>query len=163
MTARPPGEVLPILREVERHAREGRWAVGIVAYEAAPAFDGAFKTLPPLEGIPLAAFAIFDAPSEPDEDTAKAVFRCSHWQSDMAPAIFREKVERIREGIAAGAYYQVNLTTRLRAKFEGEPRALFEFALRGAARRLRALSGFRRVADRFRLAGAVLCMEPRHG
>ena len=98
----------------------------MVAYEAAPAFDDAFQTLPPSEGIPLAAFAIFDAPSEPDEDTAKAVFRCSHWQSDMAPAVFREKVEDIREGIAAGAYYQVNLTTRLRAKFEGEPRALFD-------------------------------------
>ena len=98
----------------------------MVAYEAASVFDDAFKTLPPLEGIPLAAFAIFDGPSEPDEDTAKAVFRCSHWQSDMAPAVFRKKVEDIREGIAAGAYYQVNLTTRLRAKFEGEPRAFFD-------------------------------------
>jgi para-aminobenzoate synthetase/4-amino-4-deoxychorismate lyase len=126
LTARRSDDVVSLLKKVERHAREGRWAVGMVAYEAAAAFDAAFQTLPPLEGIPLAAFAIFDAPSEPDEDTAKAVFRCSHWRSDMAPAVFREKVERIREGIAAGAYYQVNLTTRLRAKFDGEPRAFFD-------------------------------------
>jgi para-aminobenzoate synthetase/4-amino-4-deoxychorismate lyase len=98
----------------------------MVAYEAASVFDDAFQTLPPLQGIPLAAFAIFDAPSEPDEETAKAVFHCSRWRSDMAPAVFSEKVEGIREGIAAGAYYQVNLTTRLRAKFEGEPRAFFD-------------------------------------
>ncbi len=126
LTARRLGDVISLLEKVERHAREGRWAAGMVAYEAASVFDDAFQTLPPLEGIPLAAFAIFDGPSEPDEDTAKAVFRCSHWQSDIAPAVFRKKVEDIREGIAAGAYYQVNLTTRLRAKFEGEPRAFFD-------------------------------------
>ncbi len=97
----------------------------MVAYEAAPAFDQAFHTLPPLEGIPLAAFAIFDAPSVSEEVTLKAGFDCSHWQSDIPPSGFREKVERVREGIAAGAYYQVNLTTRLRANFKGDPRAFF--------------------------------------
>jgi para-aminobenzoate synthetase/4-amino-4-deoxychorismate lyase len=119
------GDVVPLLEQVERHAREGRWAIGIVAYEAAPAFDQALQTLPPLQGIPLAAFAIFDAPSESEEEAAKAEFECSHWCSSIAPAAFRQKVECVREGIATGAYYQVNLTTRLRAKFRGEPRAFF--------------------------------------
>ena len=97
----------------------------MVAYEAAAAFDRTFQTLPPLESIPLAAFAIFDAPSEAEEETPNAGFDCSHWHSDTAADGFREKVECIREGIAAGAYYQVNLTTRLRANFKGNPCALF--------------------------------------
>jgi para-aminobenzoate synthetase/4-amino-4-deoxychorismate lyase len=126
VTAWRLADVIPLLERVERHAREGRWAIGMVAYEAAAAFDQAFQTHSPPEGIPLAAFAIFDAPSKPEEETAKAGFDCSHWASDIPSGGFREKVERIREGIAAGAYYQVNLTTRLRAEFTGEPRAFFE-------------------------------------
>ncbi len=125
LTAWKLGDVVPLLEQVERHAREGRWAIGMVAYEAAPAFDQALQTRPPLQDIPLAAFAIFDAPSKSDGETAKAGFDCSHWQSNIAPSGFREKVARVREGIAAGAYYQVNLTTRLRAEFRGEPRAFF--------------------------------------
>ena len=97
----------------------------MVAYEAASAFDQAFQTLPPLEGIPLAAFAIFDAPSEAEEETLNAGFDCSHWHSDISPYVFRKKVECIRENIAGGAYYQVNLTTRLRANFKGSPCAFF--------------------------------------
>ncbi len=62
-TARRLGDVISLLEKVERHAREGRWAVGMVAYEAASVFDDAFQTLPPSEGIPLVAFAIFDGPS----------------------------------------------------------------------------------------------------
>ena len=119
-------DVIPLLGQVERHARQGRWAVGMVAYEAAAAFDQAFQTLPPLEDIPLAAFAIFDAPSEAEEETLNAGFDCSHWHSDTPSSGFRKKVQCIRKGIAGGAYYQVNLTTRLRANFKGDPRAFFE-------------------------------------
>ena len=118
-------DVVPLLNEVERHARQGRWAVGMVAYEAAATFDQAFQTLPPLEDIPLAAFAVFDAPSEAEEETPNAGFECSHWDSDIPFSGFRKKVECIRENIAEGAYYQVNLTTRLRANFKGNPCAFF--------------------------------------
>ena len=125
LTAWRTSEVAPLLEAAGRHAREGRWALGMVAYEAAGAFDSAFQTLPPLAGLPLAAFAIFDAPMQAQE-ARESSFACSHWQSDIPPASFMEKVERIRDGIAAGAYYQVNLTARLRARFEGSPRAFFD-------------------------------------
>ena len=125
MTAWQLADVIPLLGQVERHARQRRWAVGMVAYEAAAAFDQAFQTLPPLEGIPLASFAIFDAPSEPEEEALDVGFDCSHWHSDIPSSGFRKKVECIREGIQAGAYYQVNLTTRLRANFKGNPCAFF--------------------------------------
>jgi para-aminobenzoate synthetase / 4-amino-4-deoxychorismate lyase len=123
-------EVAPLLREAERCARLGRWAIGMVAYEAAPAFDPAFRTREPPPHLPLAAFAIFDAPAARDENATES-FACSQWRSDLPRAGFMERVERIRAGIAAGDFYQVNFTDRLRARFEGDARAFFD-ALRAA-------------------------------
>ncbi|HEU0257560.1 MAG TPA: hypothetical protein VFQ96_06955, partial [Microbacteriaceae bacterium] len=37
-------EVLPALARVDAASRAGRWAYGFVAYDAAPAFDGALVT-----------------------------------------------------------------------------------------------------------------------
>ncbi len=126
LTAWRVDEVAPLLREADAHAREGRWAVGMVAYEAAPAFDPAFRTREPLAGIPLAAFAIFDAPSGLEDDSPDGgAFACSHWRAELSRASFEERVERIRARIAAGDFYQVNLTQRLRARFDGCARGLF--------------------------------------
>jgi len=119
-------DVVPLLLEIERHARRGRWAMGMVAYEAAPAFDPAFETLAPLTELPLAAFAIFDAPMAAPEKVHEKPFAFSHWCAGIPCADFLEKVERVRTGIAAGDYYQVNLSTRLRAGFEGEHQAFFK-------------------------------------
>jgi para-aminobenzoate synthetase / 4-amino-4-deoxychorismate lyase len=124
LTGRRLDEVAPVLREAERHARQGRWALGMVAYEAAPAFDAAFRTKAPLAGLPLAAFAIFDAPSAP-EDSPGGDFACSLWTSELSRAAFEERVETIRDGIAAGDYYQVNITQRMRADFSGDTGAFF--------------------------------------
>ncbi len=126
LTARRVEDVVPLLREIEGHAREGRWAAGMVAYEAAPAFDPACKTQAPLNGIPLAAFAIFDAPAVAEAEYGEKPFACSHWRNDTSRADFFEKVEQVRTGITAGDYYQVNLSTRLRASFDGDARAFFE-------------------------------------
>jgi len=122
-------DVMPVIREAEDHARQGRWAVGFVAYEAAPAFDPALKTLAPVESFPLAAFAIFDAPSPPRDEAS--TFACAGWNADMTRADHADRIARIRDGIAEGAHYQVNLTMRLASRFEGDPFGLFE-ALRRA-------------------------------
>lgn len=122
-------DVLPVIHEAEAQAQGGRWAIGFVAYEAAAAFDPALKTLAPDPSFPLAAFAVFDAPTPPCE--APSAFACAGWQADMTRAAYGEKIAHIRNGIAEGAHYQVNLTMRLASRFEGDPRGLFE-ALRRA-------------------------------
>ncbi|KAI95717.1 aminobenzoate synthetase [Rhodomicrobium udaipurense JA643] len=122
-------EVMPVIREAEAQAQQGRWAVGFVAYEAATAFDTALRTLAPDPGFPLAAFAVFDAPTPPCE--APSAFACGGWNADMTRAAYGEKIAHIRDGIAEGAHYQVNLTMRLASRFEGDPRGLFQ-ALRRA-------------------------------
>jgi para-aminobenzoate synthetase / 4-amino-4-deoxychorismate lyase len=123
-------EVIPALRRVEEAARGGRWAVGAVAYEAAPAFDPALRVAP-ADG-PLLQFGLHDAPlvdpPAPDLDA-----RLSGLAPDVSQARHGAAVAEIREAIAAGAVYQVNFTVRLRGRLEGDPLSLY--------RRLRLAQG----------------------
>ena len=62
-TTRSVGEVIHVLAEVERACKaDGRWAVGWVSYEAAPAFDPAL-TVREEPTFPKIWFATFPAPT----------------------------------------------------------------------------------------------------
>ncbi|MEY2667371.1 MAG: hypothetical protein RJA59_9, partial [Pseudomonadota bacterium] len=63
--ARTVEEVPAALRAAEGAARAGRWVVGFVAHEAAPAFDAALRVRAP--SGPLAWFGVHDAPLGPPE------------------------------------------------------------------------------------------------
>lgn len=106
-----PDEVIPLLRTIEQAAQEGSWAVGILAYEAALAFDPAFVAHPPRPGWPLAAFALFSAPDIIEHE--RQGFSCSPWQANVSREAFDDAVESIRRDIAGGLYYQANYTIRL--------------------------------------------------
>ncbi|MBK9519201.1 MAG: chorismate-binding protein [Anaeromyxobacter sp.] len=151
--ARRLAEVRPAIRLVEAAARAGRWAVGYLAYEAAPAFDEALVVRAG-EG-PLVWFGIHERPLErdlaPDRDfdLARGLDPFQAALLDLHPEVDRAahqaSVERLREAIAAGTAYQVNLTYRLRGRLVGDPLALY--------RRLRAAQGggetaFLRAGDR---------------
>jgi para-aminobenzoate synthetase/4-amino-4-deoxychorismate lyase len=129
--ARTLAEVRPALRAVEAAAREGHWAVGFVAWEAAPAFDPAL-VVRPAAGGPLCWFGLHEAPLGPPPAGP-----CDARLVDLAPELdaadHAASVERLREAIAAGSAYQVNLTLRFRGRLEGDPLALY--------RRLRAAQG----------------------
>lgn len=64
LVAQRPEEVVEVLDAVERLASQGKWAFGYVAYEAAPGLDPGFTVRPPIDGLPLAWFAITDAPRQ---------------------------------------------------------------------------------------------------
>jgi len=124
-------EVRPALRRVERAAAEGLYAVGFVAYEAAPAFDRALTAKPHPAELPLLWFGIFESPSE--VQTAAGEFRVSEWAPSISRAEYERNVEAVRDAIARGDTYQVNYTLRLRARFEGDDFAFYE-RLRAAQR-----------------------------
>lgn len=125
LEARSPREVPPLLAEVERAARAGRWAAGFVAYEAAPAFDDAFVTRPP-GPLPSAWFALFDAPErEPPEPSAPPRPAPGPFEADMDEAAWTAAVAEVRAAIARGDTYQVNLTLRLAARGAGDPLELW--------------------------------------
>ena len=125
LEARRPEDVLPLLRAVERASAAGRWAVGFLAYEAAPAFDPALRVRAAGPG-PLLWFALYDAPVERAALGPAGAARLGPLAPDTSRERHAASVERLREEIAAGTAYQVNLTFRLRGPFEGDPLGLYD-------------------------------------
>ena len=124
-----PDEVPALLERVERAASAGLWAVGFVGYEAAPAFDPALTTHAPAAGpAPLAAFSFFRGPAEvripgqalsvscagsgleSPRGAPSLLARLAEVRAGVAADAFKASIERVREGVAAGSTYQVNLT-----------------------------------------------------
>ncbi len=117
-------QVRPALRAVQRAVRDGRFAAGYVAYEAAPAFDAAFATRPGGE-IPLLWFGLFDAPLAADIPISGAEPQLSGWRPAIDRATYGRNVAAVRAAIARGDTYQVNYTMRLRSRFVGDDLALY--------------------------------------
>ena len=122
-------DVVTAIDEIERQANRGLWAVGFVGYEAAPAFDlnltvrsrGDYH-----RDLPLLWFGLYEQQiinPEPEDDLGG--YRLSAWEWVDSKNHFIDDVERIRLHIIAGDTYQVNYTSRLRARFEGDPVAFY--------------------------------------
>ena len=130
--AHSPAEVLPALAAIEAAVEgEGYHAAGLVAYEAAPAFDGACRVHDP-GPFPLLWFGLFPPPTVIDLPTPAPSTPLT-WRPGLAAGAFSEAVTTIREAIAAGATYQVNFTFPLHAAAPTDPFAFF-CALAGGQR-----------------------------
>ena len=138
ISARRLEEVAPALARVEAAALEGRWAAGFVSYEAAPAFDSAFR-VSESGPLPLLWFGIFERPvplekanqrvsplSSPPLEVVPtdAPFDLGEWTPDVEAPEYHRCIGLIRDAIRDGAVYQVNYTVRLRAPFTGDALAL---------------------------------------
>lgn len=127
--------VTAALETVREAVRDGLHAAGFLAYEAAPAFDPAMQVRGQGD-LPLLWFGLFRGATgsasagrhggrdrEADESPTPLV---ADWELEMSRAAHAAAVRRIHDAIAEGRTYQVNLTTRLRGRFEGEPEALYQ-------------------------------------
>jgi hypothetical protein len=54
-------DVPDAMRAAERAAADGHWVVGMVSYDAGPAFDEAIRSAR-VRRVPLVSFGVFDAP-----------------------------------------------------------------------------------------------------
>lgn len=125
LTAATIDEVPELLAKAESYARSGRWVIGFVAYEAAPAFDAALRAhdAPPA-GLPFAKFAVYrDVAATP---RPRGEYLNGLWRDETPRTQFDNAVAQIRHGISEGDYYQVNYTTRLRAPFFGDGLSFFD-------------------------------------
>jgi len=117
LQARALSEVAPLLLAAEAAAQAGRWVVGYLRYEAAPAFDAALQVHsapPPMSG-PLAWFAVFDQPRPwPAPDEGEALPARVDWLPLDQAADFERPFAQLQQQIAAGDFYQVNLTAQRR-------------------------------------------------
>ena len=131
-------EVEPVLAAVERGLDRGLTAVGMVCYEAAPAFDeamiarsldqvpymwwGLYRGATP---VPRSAFrALLEgelAELGATDSEASATADGDSWRPQIELANYDLSVERVRSGIARGDFYQVNLTFPIEGRAVGEP------------------------------------------
>ena len=117
--ARTLAEVPAAMAAVDEGLRDGLYAAGYVAYEAASAFDRALTThahAPP--GAPLVYFGLFPAveTASPLADTELPA--SIDWTPELSAADHARGVAAIREAIAEGETYQINYTFRLRAALD---------------------------------------------
>ncbi len=121
--ARQTTEVLPLLETVQERARkEGLYALGFLAYEAAPAMDTAFASAKP-SSFPLAYFALYDQVEKHSSLGFADKRSCPPivWQSALGKENYLAKLEEIRSWIAAGLCYQINYSYRLKGRFKRAP------------------------------------------
>ncbi|MCX6996243.1 MAG: hypothetical protein NTV49_03965 [Kiritimatiellaeota bacterium] len=137
-------DILPALEEMDTAVRQGYWAAGFLAYEAAPAFDAAFRTARP-GPLPLLWFGIYRAAnvhaapewpgleyfSHPDaglfapppsasRGPSAVISRAPPpWRASVSQPHFHRAIAAIRGAIARGETYQVNYSFRLRAADPG--------------------------------------------
>ena len=126
-----PDEVAPAFAAVEQARAEGSWLAGFAPYELGYVLEpGLGDLLPQTRATPLLRFGVFDAP-EPASRLEATLAREAGTAAlgepacDWSFAQYSDAFRVVREGIAAGDYYQVNLTMRLRMRLEGTPLALY--------------------------------------
>ena len=119
-------EVGDKLKLIESAVEGGYHAAGFISYEAAPAFDPAFRVRPPSR-LPLIWFGIFRKFEEIESplDLKAKPFTLGKWASSLSRREYEDAIGQIKSYIAAGDTYQVNYTLRLQAAFQGDPLALW--------------------------------------
>lgn len=115
-----PDQVLPAITKVEAHSAAGRWCVGGLAYEAAPAFDPALPVRPADPAWPLVWFGIYEAPDEEPQGTPGTAVSVN-WRMDWDRPHYLQQADVARQAMAAGECYQINLTTALQGTLGGDP------------------------------------------
>lgn len=130
VTAHHPEQVLPALATVEKAAAAGLHAVGLLAYEAAPAFDPACRVHAGGD-FPLLWFGLFAAPRRIELAPPPAAAATGPWAPGLDADRFAAAVATIRDAIERGASYQVNFSFPLRSAFAGDPWEFFRSLVHG--------------------------------
>jgi para-aminobenzoate synthetase/4-amino-4-deoxychorismate lyase len=124
VSAASPEEVVPALRLLEERVGSGLHAAGFISYEAATALNGDLTSCAP-GGFPLLWFGLFEVRRAAPFPAASKPYQTSDWEPSLSQEEYAGAVASIRELIAAGDCYQVNLTMRQSFSFSGSPRSFF--------------------------------------
>ena len=126
--AREMEEIVPALEKVRAGLQAGSHAAGYLAYEAGHAFDPTLRASSRQGSGPLLCFGLFDGFEAPDLATMLPSPEGAY-VGRPAPRLSQEKygkaVERVREHLFAGDFYQANLTFGCDVAVAGDPLALY--------------------------------------
>jgi len=114
-------DIVPLIQKVDAAAKNGKWAVLMLSYEAAPAFDSAFSCHKKSD-FPLACAFIFDKCSPAPENILPGnSFTALNWNPLIPQNDYNSSIEKIQKYIAAGDTYQVNYTFPLETDYSENP------------------------------------------
>jgi len=114
-------DVIPFIQKVDVAAKNGKWAVMLLSYEAAPAFDSTF-ICHKKSNFPLACAFIFDKCSPaPKNVLTKESSANLNWNPLIPQNDYNSTIEKIQKYIVAGDTYQVNYTFPLETDYSGNP------------------------------------------
>ena len=104
---------------------EGKWLAGYASYELGYVLEPKLlDRLPENRNVPFLLFGVFDSPEEASLTTVgnadlskpEPLWRASHYKAGF---------DQVADYIASGDIYQANLTFPMRAKWSGDPWALY--------------------------------------
>ncbi|WP_240420800.1 aminodeoxychorismate synthase component I [Paenibacillus periandrae] len=119
-------EISGIFEKVQEAIDEQFYVAGYVSYECAPAFEKHFSVCEPDAEFPLVWFAVYEKPVEENDIAPKGMYSVSDWSAGTNRVDYTNNIEGIHAAIARGETYQVNYSTRLKAKFTGDDFAYYE-------------------------------------
>jgi para-aminobenzoate synthetase/4-amino-4-deoxychorismate lyase len=135
IVAQELAEILPALEQVRAGLRAGKHAAGYLAYEAGYAFDPKLHASARKCRGPLLHFGLFSGFETPDLSTLLPS-PDGAFVGGPKPRISRSDymvaVEKVREHLFAGDYYQANLTFGCDIAVSGDPLAVYARLRRSA-------------------------------
>lgn len=133
LCAQSPDEIPGVFDGIERALRDGRYAAGFLSYEAGYHFEPAALRpagAVPESGVPLAWFGVYERPFTADGFPCGFQTGGEGQEPELEVGISRGEyaraVDRIRQYIAQGDFYQANFTVPVRMKWSGNAEGLFE-------------------------------------
>jgi para-aminobenzoate synthetase/4-amino-4-deoxychorismate lyase len=129
-----PQDIAGAFRAIGAARAAGHFVAGYFSYELGYALEPKLRPLLPRErAVPLLWFGVFEKPDIFEDE--EAAFALGAWSRDRAYAgplqhewdadAYCVRFDRVRALIAAGDFYQANLTFRSRFAFAGDPLALY--------------------------------------
>lgn len=120
-------ELMACMQRVEDYTRQGFYAAGYLAYEAAAGFDSACVTHAPYPNLPLLWFGIYTKPRhvQPEELKPTESFNVGEWQPSISESEYQQAIADIKHHLRIGDSYQVNYTFQLHSRFQGDPLSYF--------------------------------------
>ncbi|MBB2480206.1 aminodeoxychorismate synthase component I [Bacillus sp. APMAM] len=112
------------LKDVQSAVQSGFYAAGYLSYEAAPAFEPAFKVNRGGK-MPLLWFGIFRAPQKAIFSNSQD-YSVSEWKSSVTEEKYQSNIQAIKNAIENGITYQVNYTNRLTSTFQGDDFSFYQ-------------------------------------
>ena len=120
------------LARLAQAGRDGLWAAGYLGYELGFLFEERLAPLLPARSpTPLLWFGLYDAPRQLTAGDVATILaaggdaRVEGITPSLSREAYRQAFDRVKDLIAAGDTYQVNLTLRARFTLAGDPLGLY--------------------------------------